>query len=253
MARGLLRARRVARRVAARYDEDAFLAREVGDRLLSRVSCVRMQPQLVLDLGAGTGADLPALRKRFPFSSMLALDASEVMLAAVPRFWRRRPQRGVADAHLLPLPDDSVDLVYSNLMLPWCARPELVLAELWRVLRPGGVLFFSTLSPETAERFRAKACAERLPDMPWWGAAMLREGFADPVVDVDRIYVDYSSRISLVRDMRVFGLAYLLRRAGHFERLGLRLDVLFGHASKGFASTLGVDGAAPIHFVPRGN
>lgn len=253
MLRGLRRARRVARRVAEHYDDDAFIAREVGARLLSRVACARVQPQVVLDLGAGTGSDLPSLRKVFPSSQLLAVDASEVMLGGCPRFWRRRPSLVAADAHALPLPDTSVDLIYSNLLLPWCVRPDLVLSEMGRVLRPGGLLFFSALSPGSTAQFDLPCCVGVLPDVQWWGATLLQGGFADPVVDIDRIRVEYSSPISLVRDFQVFGLSFLLRGVRLDGLVELPLEVLFGHACRASPSTPGDDGGVPIRFVPRGN
>lgn len=249
----LRRARRVAGRVAPRYDADAGLAREVGGRLLSRLECARLEPSVVLDLGAGTGADLPALRGRYPQAVLLALDASEEMLLRAPRFWRRRPMRAAGGAHALPLPDASVDLVYSNLLLPWCTRPDVVLVELRRVLRPGGLLFFSTLSPASLGGGGSRRRCVHLPDMQWWGAALLGEGFADPVIDVDRIRVGYSSNLSLVRDATVFGLGFLLREMRIAAPVELSLELLFGHACKGFSSTRAVDDAAPIRFWPRGN
>lgn len=61
----------------------------------------------------------------------------------------------VADAESLPLAAGSVDLVFSSLALQWCERPALFLAELARVLRPGGLCVFSTLGPGTLAELRA--------------------------------------------------------------------------------------------------
>ena len=72
-----------------------------------------------------------ALRRRYRRSRVFSVDLSLAMLREADR--RRRPWRrfaGVcADAIRLPLADTSTDLVFSNLMLQWCADPEAVFRE----------------------------------------------------------------------------------------------------------------------------
>ncbi|MGA1562772.1 MAG: malonyl-[acyl-carrier protein] O-methyltransferase BioC, partial [Gammaproteobacteria bacterium] len=58
--------RRGFERAASGYDAVAVLQREVADRLLQRLDYVKLKPQRILDLGAGTGYALPALRQRYP-------------------------------------------------------------------------------------------------------------------------------------------------------------------------------------------
>lgn len=59
-----------------------------------------------------------------------------------------------ADAEQLPVPDNSTDLIFSNLMIQWSTRPELVLAECQRILKPGGILAISTLLAGTLEELK---------------------------------------------------------------------------------------------------
>ena len=100
----------------------------------------RWQPQAILDLGAGTCQGSLALHRSYPRARIVALDIAPGMLNASPRpGWpRRRFERVCADAYALPLAARSIDLVYSNLMLQWCDRPDIVLREVARVLKPGG-------------------------------------------------------------------------------------------------------------------
>ncbi len=70
------------------------------------------------------------------------------------------PARGGAshfiggDAERLPLRDGSCDLLFSSLAIQWCADLPAVLAEARRVLRPGGVLAFSSLCVGTLGELR---------------------------------------------------------------------------------------------------
>ena len=77
--RALLR-RRFAR-AAATSDGADVLAREVARRMDERLDYIRCEPRRVLDLGCGTGADLPRLAQRFPLATLLAADYAPAMLA----------------------------------------------------------------------------------------------------------------------------------------------------------------------------
>ncbi|WP_437881921.1 malonyl-ACP O-methyltransferase BioC [Pseudomonas sp. LRF_L74] len=139
-------------RAAKSYDEVADLQRGVGSELLARLP-VQLEPQRWLDLGCGTGHFSRVLATRFPDAEGLALDLAEGMLK------HARPQGGArhflaGDAEHLPLRDGSVDLVYSSLAVQWCADFPAVLDEARRVLRPEGVLAFSSLCQGTLQELR---------------------------------------------------------------------------------------------------
>ena len=134
---------RAFRRAAAGYARADFLHAEIRARLLERLDFVRLEPQAILDLGAGPPEATTALARRFPGSRLLALDLVPEMLGTAPQGWSRL----CADAARLPLPDASVDLVSAGMLLHWCADPAAVLAEARRVLRYPGLFLFSTLGP----------------------------------------------------------------------------------------------------------
>lgn len=212
------RVRRAFSQAAARYDALAALQREVGERLLERYDVVRREPGLILDLGCGTGAALAPLGERFPRAELVALDFAPGMLAATPAalpgrwFRRRRIRRICAEAERIPLPDASVDLVHSNLMLQWCEDPVQVFGELRRILRPGGLINFTSFGPDTLCELRA-AWAEvdsdvhvnRFLDMHDLGDALLRAGLADPVMDQEPIRTRYPDLRSLMLELKGLG------------------------------------------------
>lgn len=128
-------------RAASRYAGAAAMQRRVCDGLLERLPSGQRIAR-ALDLGCGTGFASAGLQARCAPSGLIAADFSIGMLAAhqagagVPRV--------CADAHRLPFAEGCFDLVFSSLMLQWCAL-DLALPECRRVLAPGGRLAFSTV------------------------------------------------------------------------------------------------------------
>jgi malonyl-CoA O-methyltransferase len=205
--------RRSFDRAAAGYDGAAVLHTEVRRELLERLRFMAISPGVVLDAGAGTGHASRALKGLYPKALVIALDASTQMLrnAARQRSWRRRFSRVCADAQSLPLADDSVDLIVSNLMLHWC-DPDIALGEFRRVLAPQGLVCFSTFGPDTLQELRsAWAQVDEAPhvhaflDMHDVGDAMVRAGFSSPVLDVERFTLSYSDLIRVAADLRATG------------------------------------------------
>ena len=142
-------------RAASSYDSVAHVQRDVGKQLLLALDRLRVAPYRVLDLGCGTGFFRSALQRRFPAAHYIGLDLAPGMV----RYARARCGAGcawlVGDAEALPLANQSVDIVFSSLALQWCDRPELLFAELARVLAPGGVCVFTSLGPQTLCELRA--------------------------------------------------------------------------------------------------
>jgi malonyl-CoA O-methyltransferase len=128
------------------------------------------------------------------------------------RSWLRRFDRVCADALRMPLARASVDLIYSNLLLQWCNDPDAVFAEFKRVLRPHGLLTFSTFGPDTLKELRAAWASvddythvNRFLDMHDIGDALVRAGLAEPVLDVERFTLTYEDAMSLMKDLKAIG------------------------------------------------
>ncbi|WP_312936139.1 malonyl-ACP O-methyltransferase BioC [Pseudomonas sp.] len=141
-------------RAAASYDSVAALQRAVGLNLLARLPD-GFVPQRWLDLGSGTGCFSRALAERHTASHGVALDLAEGMLQHAQGVGSGAQHHVAGDAEHLPLRDGCVDLVFSSLAVQWCSQFSSVLSEAARVLRPGGVLAFSSLCVGTLQELRA--------------------------------------------------------------------------------------------------
>jgi malonyl-CoA O-methyltransferase len=200
-------------RAAKTYDAAAVLHAEVRENLLARLQLTTLNPSVVLDAGAGTGHAARALKRRYPKARVVALDSSPQMLheAARQQSWLRPFARVCADAGLLPLADASVDLIVSNLMLQWC-DPDAVFAEFRRVLAPHGLLSFSAFGPDTLRELRtawdqvdSHSHVHHFIDMHDLGDALVRAGFASPVLDVERYILKYLTVRKVAEDLKATG------------------------------------------------
>lgn len=254
--------RRAFDRASDDYSAHAIVQAEIRSRLIERLDLVKLQPARVLDLGAASGGSTRQLKQRYPRARVIALDLSHRMLvrAARAQSFLRRFDRLVADAERLPLRDASVGLVFSNLMLAWCNDVDGVFRETARTLATDGLFMFTTLGPDTLREVRdafgpndGYPHVHRFIDMHDLGDALMRTGFAEPVMDTERLVVTYRTPSALFDELRRTGAVNaacgrsrgLLGR-GRFRDAEKRLEslrtngaipvtveVIYGHAWKG--------------------
>jgi malonyl-CoA O-methyltransferase len=130
-------------------------------------------------------------------------------------------------------------------MLPWCSSIEAVFTEVRRVLKPGGVFAFTSLGPDTLRELRqawrqvdAHEHVHPFIDMHDLGDALIHAGFAEPVLDVERITLTYADIKSLLNELKASGSSNALpgRARGLttqtlFEKLAAAYDS-FRHQGK---------------------
>ncbi|CAG0944263.1 malonyl-CoA O-methyltransferase [Gammaproteobacteria bacterium] len=203
---------RAFRKVAAGYAAADFMHAEIRARLLERLDLVSLQPATILDLGAGPPEATAALAARYPQAHLLAIDLVPAMPGAAAQPW----DRICADAAALPFASQSVDLVVAGMLLHWCEDPDAVLAEVRRVLRVPGLLLLTTLGPQTLRELRSawgqvdqQTHTLSFTDMHNLGDALIRAGFAEPVVDAENLTVTYRDAGRLVADLRGVGASDL--------------------------------------------
>ncbi len=211
---------------ATSFDGADFVHRITREGLLARLQPVVVDAAVVLDLGAATGAAYRQLGTRFRSARIISLDVSRNMLlvarqkrGSLARFFSRSDALLQADACQLPFRDQSIDFVFSNLLLPFVANPEAVFIEVARVLQKGGVFAFATLGPDSLLELRRAwhgvdeyAHVNRFLDMHDVGDALLQCGLRDPVLDVDRLEVRYDNSDKLFADLTNVGARNALRQ-----------------------------------------
>ena len=202
-------------RAAGSYDNHDFLQREVAARLLDQLNFINLKPQLIADLGSGTGSHARALAKRYRKANVINLDLAPQMLAKArskaPKFWSRQHFL-CSDIEAIPITSESFDFVFANLSLQWVANLAVAFTEIRRVMKDGAVIMFSTLGPDTlAELKSAWAQVSSTPrvntffDMHDIGDALVSAGFTDPVLETDRITIEYAEVMDLLRDLKGIG------------------------------------------------
>ncbi len=259
--------RRAFSRAATQYDAAAVLQREVCMRMLEKLDYIKLQPASILDVGSGTGGGARQLGTRYKHAEIIALDIALGMLQAsrgTSGWWHKlfsgSKQRFLcADAEALPLAAQSVDMVWSNLALQWCNDLPATFSGLQRVLKTGGLLMFSTFGPDTLNELRVAfggvdghSHINRFADMHDVGDMLVAAGFADPVMEMERITLTYSDVKAVMQDLRsigahnatagraqgMMGRAKWARVVSNYEtlrrdgKLPATFEVIYGHAWK---------------------
>ncbi len=197
------------------YDSASVLQQEVAKRLVERLDYIKHQPKYALDMGSGTGIISKDLLARYPKAYVIALDLAINMAQKSQKVggWFRKPKVICADAELLPLKSECIDLVVSNLMLNWCNDLTKTLLGFHGVLAPNGLLLFSTFGPDTLKELQQSWQAvdnnphiNNFIDMHDIGDALLQAGFINPVTDMEMMTVTYSNVSQIMQDLKKMGL-----------------------------------------------
>ncbi|MGL4604186.1 MAG: malonyl-ACP O-methyltransferase BioC [Iodobacter sp.] len=279
-------------KAAASYDAAAVLQREVADRMFERLDYIKINPAAVLDAGCGTGYCAPQLQNLYKEAQLIELDLAPGMLqvarakqgGGLKQLWAswrgQTPAYLCADIEALPLADESVDLIWSSLTLQWCNEPDAAFAEFTRVLKPGGLLMFATLGPDTLKELRSAFATvdssqhvNRFIDMHDLGDALVKNGLSTPVMDMEYLTMTYGSAKEIMQDLKDIGAhnvasgrsrgmlgktAWQKVVAGYeaFRRDGVlpcTYEVVYGHAWKPLTKPArkNADGSQIIEFRPR--
>ena len=201
-------------RAAASFDAVDFVHAATRAGLLERLKPMVVEAKTVVDLGSATGSSLRPLARRFRGAQIIAADLSHdmLLLARKKRSWFARHAAVQVNAEALPFADQSVGVVFSNLLLPWVADPARLFVEVSRVLRQEGLFIFSTLGPDSLRELRnawpqanGTQHVNRFADMHDIGDAAVQAGLRDPVLDVDRLSVTYRDAEALLQDLTSMG------------------------------------------------
>ena len=278
--------RKAFNEAATRYDAAAILQQEVCNRMAERLEYIKHQPNTVLDAGSGTGFGREKLQAAYPKANVVELDIAHAMLLAARQKtsrWKRLfkdPPAVCGDIEQLPLADNSLDMIWSNLAIQWVNDLDKAFAEFHRVLAPNGLLMFSTLGPDTLKELRQAFAGvdqadhvNRFVDMHDIGDGLVKNGFATPVMDMEYITLTYQDVRTVMQDLKAIGAHNVMhgRPAGlmgkqrwqrvidNYEtlrkdgQLPATYEIVYGHAWKPEPKPTRVlaDGRQVIEFRPR--
>jgi malonyl-CoA O-methyltransferase len=228
-----------------------WLQDEIAARMLQKLEIVKLNVKDILIAPDFPGKHIASFAKLYPNAVIHSLSEDGVSGFQMWRSkalsnWRSifRVNTGLF-AHYqttgkFNLPDNSVDLVFSDLLLQDLPDPKHFLQECWRVLREGGLITFSYLGPDTAKELRATTLPTlKLKNLlsPWdmhdMGDVLLGERFSDPVMDMEYLTLDYEKPDLMLADIE----ALKLLNSSHLEMpkidvlpKKLTLEVVYGHA-----------------------
>ena len=251
-------ARRSFDRAASTYDDAAVLQREVGERILERLDLLRIQPEVILDIGSGTGYCTRFLSKRYASANIVSMDFSMQMLKTA------RNQVDVSNNHFvcadmerLPFVDKSIDFIFSNLTVQWCNDLSSLFDEFKRILKVDGLIMFSTFGPDTLWELRESwqsvddfVHVNNFIDLHNIGDALFYAGMGDVVMDNEPFTLTYKEVKTLMKDLKdigahnvnagrphgMTGKAHLQKMMTAYEKfrvdgvLPATYEVIYGHA-----------------------
>ena len=246
-----------------RSDASPWLHEEVARRMAERLQWIRLQPAAWLDWAPLRGGLLGhgLVTQKYPKSQCYVQEASvewssvAIKNIASPwwsagRWMRSQPRAG------LP-PDASADMVWANMALHTADDPQGLMRQWHRALAPQGFLMFSCLGPDTLRELHALYArldwpppAHACTDMHDWGDMLAGVGYAEPVMDMERISLSFETPERLLNELRELGrnlhparFAALRGKAWRAQlcealqaELGqplvLSFEVIYGHAIK---------------------
>jgi malonyl-CoA O-methyltransferase len=196
------------------------------------------------------------LLKRYPAASCFVIETDPVQVLAAGKalsksWWQPSRWTGTPVRFETP-PDSSVQMVWANMALHMASDPQSLIAQWQRALSVDGFVMFCCLGPDTLYELRGLYQAMDWPppaheftDMHDWGDMLVAAGFAEPVMDMERITLTFQSPQRLLAELRGLGRNLhvgrfsglrgrqwqqkLLKALEHMP-LQLTFEVIYGHA-----------------------
>jgi malonyl-CoA O-methyltransferase len=254
---------------AQRWDRVAparspWLHEEVGRRMEDRLQWIRLEPKAWGDWEPVRGglAAHALVERRYPGAECFLVEghADRIRVATdeLSKPWWRRWRSPAS--RVGSLPEGAVQMLWANMALHMSARPQALMANWHRALAVDGFLMFSCLGPDTLRELREVYRALDWPppahdftDMHDWGDMLVHAGFAEPVMDMERITLTWETPKRLLQELRELGANLHPQRFPALRgrrwrerlerelaqslsapdgRLALTFEIIYGHALK---------------------
>tara|TARA_B100001113_G_scaffold9730_1_gene7774 strand:+ start:1432 stop:2289 length:858 start_codon:yes stop_codon:yes gene_type:complete len=239
------------------FNEHDFFHKYCRKNLFDRLAPIKICPKIILNIGSATGSGSNILSRNYKDSQVYNIDLSFGMLKKSHLKENKRIKHIQAEASALPFNDNSIDLIFSNLCMPWLNDLPFFFKEIKRVMKKNGLFIFSTLGPDSLLALK-KAWAEvdnfshinNYIDMHIIGDQLLNVGLSDPVLDSERMIIKYNDISSLERDLTHTGARNALTArensltgrkkyekfskklfpCNSSEKLNIEMEIIYGHA-----------------------
>ncbi len=254
-----------------------FIYAEIAKRMHERLDYIKLNPSKILDLASGIGIDSKLLSERYPKALVYKLDIALEMLKTYFKpngFLRNMLYKNkdliCANAIQLPIKNQSIDLVWSNLGLAYIDDLNELFKEIRRVLVLGGTFLVSGLAVDSLIQLRDMGLSSyNFPDMHIIGDILVKLGFTNPVTDIEYITIEYNTLDELLNDIRIIGVGVAnslmkpISKTKYKElndafnkqtkngKMPLTLEVFCAHAWKDKIVTDLPLGQQPISFVAK--
>lgn len=197
-----------------------WLHEEVGRRMQDRLQWIKMQARDWLHAQPSLGGwDAHGLiRSRYPKAGCQVTEPSARRMALTqtqlkPPWWRLGwPGRPVLSWLAPDVTPEPVDMLWANMQLHLHAEPLALLRQWHDALRVDGFLMFSCLGPDSLQELHQLYSAMGWPapgpqwtDMHDWGDMLVQTGFSEPVMDMERITLNYATPAALLAELRTLG------------------------------------------------
>ena len=241
-----------------------WLHEEVGTRMQDRLQWIKNPPAAWAHWAAVNGGlqTHQKISQRYPKSPCFIAEVQVFTAqAAIKKIanpvWQPSRWTDAAPIAGEPAPG-AVQLVWANMLLHSQADPLALIGQWHRALATNGFLMFSCLGPDTAKEMRALyerlgwgPCGHSFTDMHDWGDMLVQSGFAEPVMDMERITLSFATPERALQELRGLGrnlhpqrfeslrgrryktrLLEAMRRYWGNGPISLTFEVIYGHAYK---------------------
>jgi malonyl-CoA O-methyltransferase len=206
-----------AAKTFAKHD---FIHHHCRNDLIERMTFMNLNPKIAIDLGCANGSSSRFLAKHYKKCHTFSLDLSQGMLieSRKKRSFLTPIMEIQASAYSLPFKNNSIDLIFANLLMPWIGDLPLFFIEISRILKNDGLFIFSTLGPDSLQII--KSIWSKLDnyehinpfiDMHIIGDQILQSGLGDPVLDAEKLTINYKNIDSLFSDLKNSGASNCLK------------------------------------------
>jgi malonyl-CoA O-methyltransferase len=195
-----------------------WLHEEVGQRMQDRLQWIKQAPAAWAHWAPVRGGLVAhqQIAQRYANSEYFMVEGQQkrawAAIKSIANPWWKPAHWTAAAVHPEAPNDGGVQLVWANMLLHTQADPLDLIARWQRALAVDGFLMFSCLGPDTLRELRAlyaalgwPPCSHEFTDMHDWGDMLVQAGFAEPVMDMERIVLSFATPERALQELRGLG------------------------------------------------